>query len=155
MYRDHDYAGLLSIYKAPPPHPMVSFIVMEMITRHGWLQSTPLEGKSYNCTGILIGFTSKQHLTSYQDMYRLVTVHTHDDFIVLPHWETRPSVPWPDIPLDALLIQPSRLVSWLRELGYNIYSLMICHIVVQTPYQAGSPHAWLEWVRHRSDSLSV
>ena len=32
-------------------------------------------------------------LRSYQDGYRLVTVHTHDDFIVLPHWETRPPAP--------------------------------------------------------------
>ena len=27
------------------------------------------------------------HWRSYQDWYRLVTVHTHGDFIVLPHWE--------------------------------------------------------------------
>ena len=27
-----------------------------------------------------------------------MTVSTHGDFIVLPHWETRPPEPWPDIP---------------------------------------------------------
>ena len=30
-----------------------------------------------------VWFTSYQHLRSYQDMYRLLTVHTHGDFIVL------------------------------------------------------------------------
>ena len=29
------------------------------------------------------------HLRSYQDGYQLLTVHTHDDLIVLSHWETR------------------------------------------------------------------
>ena len=32
-------------------------------------------------------FTSWQHLRSHQDRYRLVIVHTHGDFIVLPHWD--------------------------------------------------------------------
>ena len=32
---------------------------------------------------------------SYQDGYRFVTVHTHGDFIVLPHLNTRPPAPWP------------------------------------------------------------
>ena len=31
-------------------------------------------------------FTSQQHLRSYQDKYRIVTVHTHGDFRVLHHW---------------------------------------------------------------------
>ena len=31
-------------------------------------------------------FMSQHHLKSYQDVYQLVTVHTH--FIVLPHWDT-------------------------------------------------------------------
>ena len=30
---------------------------------------------------------------AYQDGYWLVMVHTHGDFIVLLHWETRLSVP--------------------------------------------------------------
>ena len=29
------------------------------------------------------------------DGYRLVTVCTHGDFIMLPHWRTRPLAPWP------------------------------------------------------------
>ena len=30
---------------------------------------------------------------SYQEMYRLITVHTHGDFTVLPHWETKLPAP--------------------------------------------------------------
>ena len=30
---------------------------------------------------------------SYQGRYQIVTVHTHGDSIVLPHWDTRPSAP--------------------------------------------------------------
>ena len=40
-----------------------------------------------------------QHLMSYQGGYRFMIVRSHCDFIVLSHWETRPSAPWPDIPL--------------------------------------------------------
>ena len=38
-------------------------------------------------------FTSYQHLSSYPDGYRLVTVRTYGNFIVLPHWETRSPAP--------------------------------------------------------------
>ena len=42
-------------------------------------------------------FTSYQHLRSDQDRTRIVTVmHTHGNFMVLPHWDTRPQDPWPD-----------------------------------------------------------
>ena len=33
-------------------------------------------------------FVSRQDVRSYQDWYRLVTVNTHSEFIVLYHWET-------------------------------------------------------------------
>ena len=46
---------------------------------------------------------SYQHLRSYQDGYRLVTARTHDDFIILPHWKTRPPAPWPDITRDHII----------------------------------------------------
>ena len=53
---------------------------------------------------------SWQHLRSYQNGYPLVTVHPHVDLTVLPHWETRPPVLWPDIPLshypDTVLTSP-------------------------------------------------
>ena len=49
------------------------------------------------CTGfvnvvclLVEGFTSWQHLQSYQVGHRLVTVRTHGDFIVLPHWVGKP-----------------------------------------------------------------
>ena len=32
-----------------------------------------------------LNFTSLEHLRSYQDVYRLMTMRTHGDFIVLPH----------------------------------------------------------------------
>ena len=38
-------------------------------------------------------FMSWQHVMSYQDGDRLVTVHTHGDFIVLPHSNTMPLAP--------------------------------------------------------------
>ena len=34
-----------------------------------------------------------QHLTSYQDGYRLVIMHTYGAFIELPHWEIRLPAP--------------------------------------------------------------
>ena len=34
---------------------------------------------------------------SYQPGYRLLTVHTHGDSIVLSHWDTRPPAPCPEI----------------------------------------------------------
>ena len=34
-----------------------------------------------------LSFISRQHLKLYQGTYRLVTVHTHGDYIVLPNWE--------------------------------------------------------------------
>ena len=36
-------------------------------------------------------FASQQHLRSYQDGYKLVTVTLMVTFIVFAHWETRPS----------------------------------------------------------------
>ena len=39
------------------------------------------------------GFTFWQHLKSYQDGYRFAAVNTHGNFIMLPHWETRPPAP--------------------------------------------------------------
>ena len=38
------------------------------------------------------------------DGYRLVTVRTHDDFIVLPHWNTRLPAWWPAIPLSHIIL---------------------------------------------------
>ena len=53
-------------------------------------------------------FTSLQHLRSYQDWYRLVTLHTHVNFIVLPNWETRPLAPLPNVPLGRFILTLSR-----------------------------------------------
>ena len=48
--------------------------------------------------------TSLQNLRSYDDGYRLVIVHTHGDFIVLAHWESRPPASWPGIPLSHIIL---------------------------------------------------
>ena len=36
-------------------------------------------------------------LATCQDGYRILTVHTYGECIVLPHWETRPPAPWHDM----------------------------------------------------------
>ena len=51
----------------------------------------------------LVCFMSWQHLRSYLDSYRLVTVHTHGEFIWLPHWETRLLAPIPNTPLSLII----------------------------------------------------
>ena len=49
-------------------------------------------------------FRSWQHLRSYSVRYRLVTLHTYGDYIVLPHWEIRLLAPWPNIPLSHIIL---------------------------------------------------
>ena len=48
-----------------------------------------------NCLCLFVGVLHLvwQHLRSHQDKYRLVVVHTHGDFIVLSHWDTKLMVP--------------------------------------------------------------
>ena len=41
---------------------------------------------------------------SYRDGYRLLTMSTFDNFIVLPHWETRLLVSWPNIPISQTVL---------------------------------------------------
>ena len=56
-------------------------------------------------------FTSRQQPRSYRDGNRLMAVHTHGNFILLPLWETRPPTPCPNIPQRTspclILIMPS------------------------------------------------
>ena len=44
------------------------------------------------------------------DGYLLVSEHSHGDFTVLPHWETRPPAWWPDIPLSHIILRQSQPV---------------------------------------------
>ena len=60
-------------------------------------------------------FTSFQHLWSYQDRYRLVTVHTHGNIIVLPTWETRLLAPWAETAVSCIIWQWAN-----RSLSYPI-----------------------------------
>ena len=76
---------------------------------------------------------SSRDLRSYQDEYRLMTVHTHGDLIVLPLWETWPPAPWQDIPLSPIILiisQPVLAISlkmlsaWLGSDKYQFISLV-------------------------------
>ena len=52
-------------------------------------------------------FMSWQHLRSYHGRHRFIAMHSHGDFIVLPHCEARLPAPWSDIPL--IHINPTSL----------------------------------------------
>ena len=85
---------------------------------------------SYLCLFVFCCFTSLQHLRSYQDGYRLVTVSTHGDFIVLPHWKTGPPAPLPDIPLNHIILRLSQpvlimLSTWLISDKYKFYTSLV------------------------------
>ena len=60
------------------------------------------------CSWIWLGnhlnFMSWQHGMSYEDGFRLMTLHTHGGFIVLSHWEIRLAASWPDITLSYIII---------------------------------------------------
>ena len=74
-------------------------------------------------------FTSWQHLRSYQDGKRLVTVIPRDNFILPSHWEIRPPAPWPDIPLSHIILALESTSSilimsstWLGNNKYQFFS---------------------------------
>ena len=74
-------------------------------------QPNTLQEVSNHCAWIFCWFvTPWQHPWSYQCTYWLVSVHTHGDFIVLPHWATRPPAPWPDILLSHIFLTLSHPV---------------------------------------------
>ena len=86
----------------------------------------------YQIMLFLCCFTSSQHLKSYGDGYRLVTVHTHGDFIVLPHWETRPSASWPPTQLHYPDTKPTSLYpilimlsTWLGSDRYKLNKSLV------------------------------
>ena len=54
-------------------------------------------------------------LSTSKDRHRIVTVHTHGDFIVLLHCKIRPPAPWIDSPLSHIILtlsQPVFALSW-------------------------------------------
>ena len=62
------------------------------------------------------GFTSLLHLMWYQDSYRLVTVCTHGDLLVLRYWEIRPLGTCPNTWLSHVILtlsQPMLALSYL------------------------------------------
>ena len=72
--------------------------------------------------------------------YRPVTVHTHGDFIVLPHWNTRPVAPWSAIPLSCIILILSQ-------------SNRICPILIMLSARLGSDKYQFEG--HWFDSTRV
>ena len=52
------------------------------------------------CEDVLHGY-GKSPLEG-EGLYRLVTVRSHGDFIVLPHWNTRPPAQLPAIQLNRI-----------------------------------------------------
>ena len=78
------------------------------------------------------------HPSNMYGLHRLVVVRVPGDFIAIPHWETRPTVPWPDIPL-----------------GYIVLILVLincCTILILTSvklggykYQFYKSSVWLGW----------
>ena len=92
-------------------------------------------------------FMSKQHLRSYQDGYWLVTVRTPGDFIVLPHWDTRPpdhdllshsvilSCTEPTSPCTILIMSSARLRSdeyQFKSLWFDSTRFQICRLKTWT-----------------------
>ena len=94
--------------------------------------------------------TSLQHLRSYQDEYWLVTLRTHGDFIVLPHWEIRLPEVWPNILLCHTVTVPRLNKKQQVSIGLTqpgIWSPGLLH-AKPTLYRFGH-HTWLYQDRHR------
>ena len=60
------------------------------------------------CKVVLHGYENKP--IGGGGLYWLVTVWTHGDFIVLPHWNIRPPTPWSAIPLSQIFQTLTELV---------------------------------------------
>ena len=75
---------------APPP-PCCTGTLLAHAETEGKHPSGPSIGNKLWLVGC---YTSWQHARSYQGGYRLVTVHTYGNFIVVSHWWTKPPAPW-------------------------------------------------------------
>ena len=68
------------------------YSVASLIMNNGsqaWPVTPP--NPSLSCFLLIVwSLTSLQHLRSNQAGYQLVVLHSHGDFIVLPHWKSRP-----------------------------------------------------------------
>ena len=136
----HDFRGTNVIvctdFSGKKPHKQVD------TDRVGWLVSS---------------FISWQHLRSYQNGYWLVTVHTHGDFIVLPHWETRPSAPrlptlsyYPvnqPISLPCVILIMQNL--WLGSDKYQFSRHSLCRFghgdCIRVPWESNGSDKVTEW----------
>ena len=75
----------------------------------GWMVSNTINKATRL---FVVIFTSWQHLRSYQDGYWVVTVHTHGNFILLPHWDSKLPASWPDFTVSHIILTLSLTSHW-------------------------------------------
>ena len=76
-------------------------------------------------------FTSSQHQWSYQDGYQFVTVCTHGNFIMLPHWDVScypTQSHYPDTEPTSIVIMPS------ARLGSGMCCPVFGKVHIKDPY---------------------
>ena len=70
----------------------------------------------------------------YQDGYRSVTAQTHGDFIVLPHWETKPLAPMTRFPTQSLHSEAELITTFLVNV-YSWVGYLVMVLVAQSVVQ--------------------
>ena len=110
---------------------------------HGGLSGFITEGR-HTCTALswLVScwsLQSLQHVRWYQDEFRLVTVRTHGNLIMLSHWKFRPPKSWPRYP-DTVLSSPCPilLMPSTRQ-GSKKYKLYKSLVSLDGEPNSGSP----------------
>ena len=88
----------------------------------------------------------------------MTDLHSHGDFIVLPHWETKPLAPCPDIPLSEIILtlsqpltNPNNTERQARKQNVSIFNASTPHML-RIPRIATNGYIW-EFVKIREDSL--
>ena len=76
-------SGCPSPFRKLLAHPVSFYYVQDVLTQ---FERREFVEKGLLCSFfVCCNFTFWKHLKSYHEMYRLVTVRTHGNFIVLPH----------------------------------------------------------------------
>ena len=79
-------------------------------TLHAGTRSSISYLQSSFCSNLLCWFfkvLSWQHIRAYHDGHRILIVHTHSNFIMLSHWETRLLAPCPDMQISHIILTAS------------------------------------------------
>ena len=79
---------------------VVHLVVLSLVLLWYWAPFCSIQWHQCHLICLLVGVLHPG--SSYG--YWLGTVHTHCDFIALPHWETRPSAPWSIFPLSKIIL---------------------------------------------------